>query len=72
MTSEELFNWCCEQKCTKSYLGECDLCNYNKGRADTINECIENIIPTLYELDADQEIIDCVKNWLEQLKEGNK
>ena len=43
MTSEELFNWCCKQKCNKGYLFECDLCNYNKGRADTINECLSAI-----------------------------
>ena len=36
MTNEELFNWCCKQNCNMFF--NCDLCMYNKGRADAIEE----------------------------------
>lgn len=34
MTNEELFNWCCKQNCNRFF--NCDLCMYEKGRADVI------------------------------------
>ncbi|MCQ2609012.1 MAG: hypothetical protein MJ197_10055 [Bacteroidales bacterium] len=39
MTNEELFNWCCKQNCKGDF--NCDLCMYNKGRADAIEKIKE-------------------------------
>lgn len=39
MTNEELFNWCCRQNCKGDF--NCDLCMYEKGRADCLEECIK-------------------------------
>lgn len=46
-----------------------DNASYEKGRADGIEKCIEEVIPTLYEFDVEQEVIDYVQKWLENLKE---
>lgn len=39
------------------------------GRVDGIAKCIEEVIPTLYEFDVEQEVIDFVQKWMEKLKE---
>lgn len=39
-------------------------------RAEVFDKCIEEIIPTLYELDVEQSVIDIVKRWFEHLKEN--
>lgn len=41
---------------------------YANGRTKTIEEVTENIIPTLYECDVDEETINECKRWLEQMK----
>lgn len=38
MTNEELFDWCSKQNC-KLY-SNCDLCMYDKGRADKYQEIV--------------------------------
>lgn len=38
---EELANWCTDSECPKH--GNCDLCMYEKGKADREQEIIENI-----------------------------
>ena len=43
MTSDELFDWCCKQKCESRYLFECDLCMYKKGKSDAIDKCLSAI-----------------------------
>lgn len=39
MTIEELRKWCFKHHCTPQ--SDCDLCMYEKGRADTIDEIKE-------------------------------
>ena len=40
-------------------------------RAEVVEECIKEIIPTLYELDVEQDVIDIVERWFKKLKEQN-
>lgn len=62
MTNEELFNWCCKQNCNRFF--NCDLCMYEKGRADVWAD-IEKIINSM------TNPIDTMKIIIEQLKEQN-
>lgn len=42
MTREELLDWCCKQNCKLPY-SNCDLCMYNKGKADALDKCLSAI-----------------------------
>lgn len=39
MTSDELFEWCCNHDC--SAYSNCDLCMYDKGKTDILDEVIK-------------------------------
>lgn len=72
MASEELFNWCCRQNCKGDF--NCDLCMYNKGRADCLDklkEYVESRLDMRFALDIlCKEVID--EFIAEQLKEQSK
>ena len=74
MTNEELFDWCCKQNCKGDF--NCDLCMYNKGKADMLDSIIQAEKNKYY---CDEELCgeskdcsDCMVRYLEQLKKGQK
>lgn len=76
MTNEELFDWCCKQNCKGDF--NCDLCMYNKGRADMSEETYLKLITEIDLLNAsDMTEVNLykfacrVKEIAEQLKEQN-
>lgn len=48
MTNEELFDWCCKQNCKGDF--NCDLCMYNKGKADAIKEYHDKLNKEMHDL----------------------
>lgn len=75
MTSDKLLEWCCNHDCLA--YSNCDLCMYNKGKADAIDELKnkkDEIIKWLLKRDKERygttngELLDHIFEIAEQLK----
>lgn len=65
---EELTQYCSEFNCPD--YSNCDLCMYNKGKADAIEEVINNCSKE-YQASSDDTVCKIWLSKLEQLKEQN-
>jgi len=64
--TEYLASYCASIDCTNKKLGDCDLCMYEKGRADTFKECID-ILKGI-----DKQVADIFENIVMNAEHYNK
>lgn len=73
--AEYLASYCASIDCTSKMLGDCDLCMYNKGRADAINEIKHQMISLHTDMifrygadiiEAKCDAFDELKEWLKE------